>query len=61
MAKGFYLKISLKQKHFAHIQTDKKKKKKIKKSAFSLVYIKFLNNHLLSVTTIEKQTKKQNK
>lgn len=27
MAKGFYLKISLKQKHFAHIQTDKKKKK----------------------------------
>lgn len=60
MAKGFYLKISLKQKHFAHIQTDKKKKLK-KKSAFSLVYIKFLNNHLLSVTTIEKQTKKQNK
>lgn len=60
MAKGFYLKISLKQKHFAHIQTDKKKNQK-KKSAFSLVYIKFLNNHLLSVTTIEKQTKKQNK
>lgn len=60
MAKGFYLKISLKQKHFAHIQTDKKKNLK-KKSAFSLVYIKFLNNHLLSVTTIEKQTKKQNK
>lgn len=23
MAKGFYLKISLKQKHFAHVQTDK--------------------------------------
>lgn len=30
MAKGFYLKISLKQKHFAHIQTDKKKKLKKK-------------------------------
>lgn len=30
MAKGFYLKISLKQKHFVHIQTDKKKKLKKK-------------------------------
>lgn len=51
MAKGFYLKIYLKKETF-RIYSNRQK------SAFSLVYIKFLNNHLLSVTTIEKQTKK---
>lgn len=53
MAKGFYYENIFKTETF-RTYSDRQK------SAFSLVYIKFLNNHLLSVTTIEK-TKKQNK
>lgn len=41
MAKGFYLKISLKQKHFAHIQTDKKKKNKKKNQPLALFILSF--------------------